>query len=409
MTELFKNLLSFKKAKGIMLKSIKKNKTEIICIENSEDRILAENIYSKIDIPEFDNSAVDGFGFINSEKTEKELKLVGESKPGKPFKKEIKSDEAIRVYTGAYLLKNLNKVDTVCMEEDSILYKNTVKIKGKMKKGTNIRVKGEDIKKNRKIFSKGRKLRSVDLAQLSSVGVKKIKVFKKIKVGIFSSGDELCNLKERKPKYKIFDANKLALISLFKKIGCEVVDFGIIEDDYNQAKKKIFSKLSLIDVLITSGGVSKSNTDQIGKVFEENGIIDFWRLSIKPGRPFAFGKIRNTPFIGLPGNPVAAVITFFMLVVDYIKLLSGLKENDIIERVLPCDFELKKKKGRTEWLRGKIIKKNNSFYLSKFSTTGSGIISSLSQSQGVIELDEKIDYIKKGTLLKFFRYEDMLN
>ena len=409
MVDLHKNLLSFKQAKKIMLNSIKKNNVETINFEASEGRVLAEDIYSKTNIPEFDNSAVDGFGFINSNKMKRKLKIIGESKPGQPFLGKLKENQAIKVFTGAYLLNEITNVDTVCMEEDTITSGDNLKLERRFKTGSNIRLKGEDVKKNRKVFNAGRKIRSLDLAQLSSIGVKKLKVYKKLRVGIFSSGDELCEIGSKKSKYQIYDANKLALISLFKKIGCEVHDFGIVKDNYLQTKQKIFSKLNLIDILVTSGGVSKSKTDMIGKFFKENGKIKFWRLAIKPGRPFVFGKIKNTPFIGLPGNPVAAVITFFMLTIDYVKVSSGAKERDIIERILPCDFSLKKKKGRTEWLRGKIIKKKNSLYLTKFSSTGSGIISSISQSQGIIELDEKKDFIKKGTLLKFIRYEDMLN
>ena len=178
-------------------------------------------------------------------------------------------------------------------------------------------------------------------------------------------------------------------------------DLGIIKDNYSETKKLILNKIKSLDVIITSGGISKSKTDKIGKFFENNAQIKFWRLSIKPGRPFAFGKIKNTPFIGLPGNPVAAIITFFMLVIDYIKVLSGLKEKQTIERILPCDFEMKKRKGRTEWLRGMIIKKKNLYFLTKFVSTGSGIISSISQSHGIIELDEKKNILKKAHYLNF--------
>ena len=405
-----KNLISFKSAKKAMLCSLNHiNKTEIKNLKDCEDRILAKDIFSEIHVPEFDNSAVDGYGFINSNEIERELEIIGESRPGKPFLKKIKKNQAIKIYTGAYILRDITRVNTVCMEEDCYSDGKIVRITRKFKTGNNIRIKGEDVKKKQRIFLSGRKVRSMDLAQLSSIGVKKIKVFKKIRVGIFSSGDELCEFPKKKSKYKIYDANKLVLVSLFKKIGCEVVDLGIIKDNYSETKKLILNKIKSLDVLITSGGISKSKTDKIGKFFESNAQIKFWRLSIKPGRPFAFGKIKNTPFIGLPGNPVAAIITFFMLVIDYIKMLSGLREKQTIERILPCDFEMKKRKGRTEWLRGMIIKKKKLYFLTKFVSTGSGIISSISQSHGIIELDEKKEYIKKGTLLKFYRYEDMLN
>ena len=167
--------------------------------------------------------------------------------------------------------------------------------------------------------------------------------------------------------------------------------------------------LSSFDVIITSGGVSKSKIDHIGNFFSISGKVNFWQLALKPGRPFAFGKFNNTPFIGLPGNPVAAVVTFLMLVVNYLQKLSGIKKNEIIERLIPSNFEMVKKTGRTEWLRGTIKKINNNYFLEKFHTSGSGIISSISQTDGIIEINENIKYIKKGTLLKFYRYEDILS
>ena len=409
MNELNENLLSFEKAKEIMFNSISKNKVEIIDIEMCVDRILAENIFSKINIPEFSNSAVDGFGFISSKKKIRKLKIVGESKPGKPFLGKINKEQAIKVFTGAYVIKRITNVDTVCMEENVEEKENEIMIRNNFKKGSNIRIIGEDVKKNKKIFDVGRRIRSVDLSQLSSLGLKKIKVYKKLKVGIFSSGDELCEITHKKKRYQIFDSNKFSLLSLFKKIGCEVIDLGIIRDNFIETERKISKKIDFLDLIVTSGGVSKSKTDMIGKFLKKKGKILFWRLSIKPGRPFAFGKLKNVPFIGLPGNPVAAVITFFMLVINYVNRLSGLTDIPIVERLLPCDFDLKKKKGRTEWLRGKITKKNQSYFITRFPSTGSGIISSLSQSQGIIELEKNSSFIKKGTLLKFYRYEDMLN
>ena len=230
-------------------------------------------------------------------------------------------------------------------------------------KGSNIRIKGEDVKKNKLVFKSGKKIRSVDLSQLCSIGTTKIKVYKKLKIGLFSTGDELCSDFEKRNKYQIYDSNKLALASLFKKIGCEVIDLGIIKDCLTETKKRIQKNLNKIDILVTTGGVSNSSTDNVGKFLKEYGKIYFWRLSIKPGRPFVFGKVGKVPFIGLPGNPVAAIITFFMLVIFYVKKLSGIKDYEIICRYLPCDFDVKKKKGRTEWVRGSIINKKRKIVL----------------------------------------------
>ncbi len=409
MNSSYSKLTSFKDAKKIMLNSIKLNKTEFINLEKAENRILAQDIFSNSDIPEYDNSAVDGFGFINSKLIKKNLEVIGESKPGKPFLKKIKKNQAIKVYTGAYIIGEITNIDTISMEEDVVFDGKFVTINNICKTGTNIRVRGEDVKKNKKIFNKGTKIRIVDLAQLSSIGLTKIKVFKKVKVGIFSTGNELCELNKKKSKYQIYDSNKLVLSSLFSKIGCDVIDLGIIKDDSQDTNKKILKSLKLIDVLVTSGGISKSNTDKISEFLKDNCKVSFWQLSIKPGRPFAFGHINKTPLICLPGNPVAAVVTFFVLVVDYINNLSGYAGKSKKAIFLPCDFDLKKKKGRTEWLRGKIIKKKQKLLLSKFNSTGSGIISSISQSEGIIELEEQKHYIVKGTLLKFLKFEDLLN
>jgi len=406
-----KRLISVHAAKKKMINSLKgfKNSLEVIDFRSSENRVLANNIFSTNNIPEFDNSAVDGFGinYNSIKKGKKTLKIVGESRPGKPFKNKIKIGEAIVIFTGAFILKN-NNIDTVCFEENCLIIDNILKIEKFPKKGDNIRKKGEDIRKNQVAFKKGRKIRTVDLAQLSSLGLKKIKVFKKIKVGVFSSGDEITSSSVKK-KYSIFDANKTVLISLLKRLGCEISDLGVIKDNFEHTKKKLNHNLSYFDLIITSGGVSKSRIDHIGNFFSISGQINFWQLALKPGRPFAFGKLNNTPFIGLPGNPVAAVITFLMLVVNYIKKLSGIKKTEIIERFIPASFEMKKKTGRTEWLRGSIKVINNNYFLEKFHTSGSGIISSISNTDGIIEINEDVKYIKKGTLLKFYRYEDILN
>ena len=199
------------------------------------------------------------------------------------------------------------------------------------------------------------------------------------------------------------------MISLVKRLGCEISDLGLIKDNFEHTKKKLNENLSSFDLIITSGGVSKSRIDHIGSFFSISGKVNFWQLALKPGRPFAFGKLNDTPFIGLPGNPVAAVITFLMLAVNFLKKLSGIKKTEIIERLIPANFEIKKKTGRTEWLRGSIKVINNNFFLEKFHTSGSGIISSISNTDGIIEINEDVKYIKKGTLLKFYRYEDILN
>ncbi|MBD22251.1 MAG: hypothetical protein CL572_01120 [Alphaproteobacteria bacterium] len=401
-----KNRLTLvKDAKKKMKDSIRLlNKSETINVEKSEDRVLSKNIISNFNIPEENNSAVDGYA-LNFKKNN-QFSVIGESKPGSPFTKSLKTGEAIKIFTGSNILKE-NKINTVVMLEDCKILKNSIEIRSKFKIGQNIRKKGEDVRKNKIVFMKGRKIRSVDLAQLLSLGIEKVNVYKKLKVGIFSTGSEINQSLKRKKNY-IFDANKLTLISMFKKIGCEALDLGLIKDDFNETKNKITKNSSKCDLLVSTGGISSSETDMIGKILLRFGKINFWKLAIKPGRPFAFGEIKRTPFIGLPGNPVAAIVTFLMLVVDYVKILSGDKNYKVKKSLIPASFSMKKKLGRREWVRGWVTEKNNKQFLKKFSTTGSGIISSISQSDGIIDIDENVDYIKKGEKLNFIRYEDIL-
>ena len=384
------------------------NKSEKISIEHCQNRIIAENIYSKYNIPFQDNSAVDGYAINFCQKKKiKTFILVGESKPGKPYNKKLKENEAISIYTGSYIIDK-NKINTVLMLEDCKISKNKITIKKKFRVGQNIRKKGEDLKENQIVFRKGRQIRTVDIAQLLSIGQKKIKVYKQVTVGVLSTGSEI-NQTKKKQNHLIFDANKLTLISMLKKIGCNTVDLGIIKDDFQDTKKKILNNIPNCDLLISSGGVSDSDTDMIGKVLISHGKINFWKLAIKPGRPFAFGEIKKTPFIGLPGNPVATIVTFLMLVVDYIKVLSGNREFPDRSRYISSGFSMKKKLNRREWIRGSIINKGKKQLLEKYKTTGSGIISSISQSEGIIEVEENVDYIRKGMKLKFLTFEDILS
>ena len=399
-------LTSAKSAKKKMRDSICfSNKSELISVEQSENRILSESIISKFNIPEEDNSAVDGYA-LNLKNNKFFFSVVGESKPGYPYQKALKTNESIKIFTGSNILKK-NKINSVVMLEDCEIKEDSIKIKTKFKIGQNIRKKGEDVKKDKIVFLKGRKIRTVDLAQLLSLGIKKIKVYKKIKVGVFSTGSEINQ--GHKKKNHIFDANKITLVSMLNKIGCEAIDLGLIKDDLEETKIKILKNSAKCDLLVSTGGISSSETDMVGKVLSSFGKINFWKLAIKPGRPFAFGEINKTPFIGLPGNPVAAIVTFLMLVVDYIKILSGNTYYKMKKNLITSNFSMTKKLGRREWIRGWIIEKNNKLFLEKFKTTGSGIISSISKSEGIIDIDENVEYIKKGEKLVFVPSETNLS
>ena len=410
-------LISVENAKKKLARAIKnftkKKEVEEVGIEKSENRILAEDLLSNFNIPPFDNSAVDGFGINFKDFLKKKIKvfkIVGSAKPGQPFKEKISSGEAIQIYTGAMVPSSKSLIiDTVLMNEDCNYKNGFVEIPKSIIKGSNIRSFGEDIKKKSIILKKGRKIRSVDLGLIASVGKIKVKVFKKVKVGIFSTGDELSRNKTKKNSIQIFDSNKITLLALFKRIGCEVFDLGIVKDHYNESKKRLLNATPKYDLIVTTGGISSGKTDKIIEVVSEIGSLKFWRIAVKPGRPIAFGNINNVPFFGLPGNPVAVIVTFFMFVLDFTYRLNGRNKFPVSYNKIPSGFNFKKKKGRTEWIRGSIKKTKDTLELIKFNKQGSGILSSISNSEGIIELDDKFQLIKKGDILKFYRYEDLLN
>lgn len=408
----FNKLTDIEKALKIVEKNlIKTTGYEEVSLELSEGRILAENLISRFDVPSYDNAAVDGFAFNfkHFKKNKNELIIANSSKAGKPFSGKIKEGQAIEIFTGSFIFKEKSNIDTVVMHEDCIVKKKKVKILNLPPKGSNIRPKGEDIKKGTVLFEKGTKIRSVDLGAMASIGLSKIKVYKKIKVGIFSTGNELSKNKSTKEKFKIFDSNKVTLISLFKKLNCITFDLGTLRDNYEISKKKLLGSASKVDIIITTGGVADSQSDFVVKVLNDIGELKLWRISVKPGRPFAFGKINKKPIFGLPGNPVAVVVIFFMIILKFLNKMNGRDSYFLKYRLIPSGFSFKKKLGRTEWLRGSIILQNNQLVLKKFASEGSGILSSIIKSEGIIEIEKDKHYIEKGEKLKFYNFEELLN
>lgn len=405
-------MINVDKAKKLLMNSAPRAKDhEYINLDRAADRVLAQTIRSQIDLPTHDNSAVDGYAFnFENFLKYKKFKIVGESLPGKPFLKNLKSGQAIKIYTGALILNKRSykhPINTVVMKEEISEKENTIKIKSKVEIGQNIRRKGEDIIKKQIIFKKGTKLRAVDLGYLSSVGINKIKVFKKLKIGIFSSGNEI-NLSKKKKKYMIFDSNKISLITLFKKIGCEPFDCGVIKDNYKITKVKIEKMSKKFDILVTSGGISSSDTDVIKKVIKEVGKIKFSKISLKPGRPFTFALVNNKPFLGLPGNPVAVIVVFLYFLVDFVNKIYGIKNSQLKYFKVRSNFNFKKKRNRRELLRGYLLKRNDILFVERYHTEGSGILSSIANSDGLVELKDSEQIIKKGSLLNFYSFESLL-
>ena len=402
--------ISLEKAVAILEKRIKCiKKTQKIKLDQALGRILSKDIVSKLNVPPFNNTAVDGYAFKYShlnKKKETALKLAGRITAGQNFNKKIKTGEIARIFTGAKVPEG---ADTVIMQEDCYTTDNQIVLKPGIFKGANIRKKGEDIRYGKKIISKGSKLKAQDIALIASVGIKEIGVFEKLTVGIFTTGNELYEPGTKTSNSGIYDSNRYCLKNLLETINCSVKDYGIKKDNEKLIKNTLKKISKECDLIITTGGMSVGEEDYVRKVLEKNGSLNFWNIAIKPGRPVALGNIFKKPFIGLPGNPVSVMITFLKIALPTINKLSGFLSPKEKNFIVIADFNFKKKSGRKEFLRVKISKNlNGQIKIKNYPNTGSGVFTSMVETDGLKELPDKLTYLKKGTKIKFVPYTEVL-
>lgn len=371
--------------KKIKRLSKKINTYEYVNLIDSHNRVLYENVKSKLKVPNYDNSAMDGYALnINDLNKTKIFSVAGSSLAGSPFKKNIKKNECVKIMTGAVLPKNCNIV--IMKEEITLIKKNLVKINSdKVKKFQNIRFSGEDIKPNKLLLKKFHIINSSSMGLLASQGINKIKVFKKPKVSFFTSGDEVVAIDKKLPYGKVHDSNRFTLTGMLAKNNINVLDLGHAKDSIKDIKKKFSTAIKESDIVISTGGVSVGDADYIKDVVKSLGDINFWKVAVKPGRPLAFGKIKDTIFFGLPGNPVSVMITFLLFVLPSIYELSGKKHELVFEDAV-LKSNLKKRQGRAELQRGYYISKNKKNYVKSVGEQGSGILSSMNNANCLIYL-----------------------
>ena len=309
-------------------------------------------------------------------------------------------------FTGAKVPEG---ADTVIMQEDCYTTDNQIVLKPGIFKEANIRKKGEDIKYGKKILLKGSKLKAQDIALIASIGIKEIDVFEKLTVGIFTTGNELYEPGTKTSNSGIYDSNRYCLKNLLETINCSVKDYGIKKDNEKLIKNTLKKISKECDLIITTGGMSVGEEDYVRKVLEKNGSLNFWNIAIKPGRPVALGNIFKKPFIGLPGNPVSVMITFLKIALPTINKLSGFSSPKEKNFIVITDFNFKKKSGRKEFLRVTISKNlNGQIKIKNYPKSGSGVFTSMVETDGLIELPEKLTYLKKGTKIRFVPYSEML-
>lgn len=297
---------------------------ETLNLQNAANRICAEDVISPINVPSFDNSAMDGYAVRLSDLHQSlTLSVAGKAFAGHPFQGEWPPQSAIRIMTGAMIPEG---TDAVVMQEQVVLNEDgTITLSERPKAQQNIRRIGEDVKKGEIVLPQGAPLNAVSLPLLASLGIAEVKCYPRLKVALLSTGDELIEVGKPLQPGQIYDTNRFTIKLLLEKLHCEVLDFGLLPDNEAEFEKAFMNAQKQADLVITSGGVSVGEADFTKTVLEKVGKINFWKLAIKPGKPFAFGQLEQAWFCGLPGNPVSALVTFYQLVQPVIAKLQGQK------------------------------------------------------------------------------------
>jgi molybdopterin molybdotransferase len=366
------------------------NQHETVSLMQAVNRIAAHDIFAPLPLPSFNNSAVDGFA-INFDHFKETMAISARVTAGDAIKS-YDITTAIRIFTGAELPAGF---DTVYMQEDVSVENDHLHLPLGLKRGANARLIGEDIGKNALAITKGTKLTPRHIALIAALGMAKIYVSKPLTIGIFSTGNEICDAGHPLTSGKIYDANRYLLASLLQDYN--VIDLGILPDNADKIKAALEVASKNCDLLLTSGGVSTGEEDHVKTAI----ALYFWRIGIKPGRPVAMGRVNNTPFIGLPGNPVAVFITFAYVVKPMIAALMGAIYTPPQSFPVTLGFDYKKKKGRREYVR--VTLQNNIAH--KFEQDGAGVITSLTKTDGLIELLEDQTTLAKGESAGFIPYQ----
>ena len=380
--------------------------TETVALTDAAGRITAAPVISPINVPPFDNSAMDGYGLRLADWDGKTaLPVAGRALAGVPFKGELPAGHCIRIMTGAPVPAG---VDTVVMQEEAVVSDAGITFTAAITRGQNIRLTGEDITQGSEVFPAGTKLAAAQLPMIASLGLAEVIVMHKLKVAVFSTGDELQAVGQPLGEGQIYDTNRFAVSLMLEKLGCDVIDLGVIPDDPT-VLRGIFEKAdALADLVISSGGVSVGEADYTKQILDEIGKINFWKLAIKPGKPFAFGKLDNAWFCGLPGNPVSTTVTFYELVQPLIARLSGFSQWQPPMRIKAlAATPLKKSAGRLDFQRG-IAQVNAQGQLEVRTTgdQGSHIFSSFSLANCFIVLERERGAVKAGEIvdIEFFNH-----
>jgi molybdopterin molybdotransferase len=369
--------------------------SERLELDEALGRVLAEDVVSNINVPPNDNSAMDGYAMRCEDLSKSNtLVLVGTALAGVPFKQKVLAGQCIRIMTGAVIPQG---ADSVVMQENTEAEDNAVIFKQIPEFGNSVRIAGEDIQQGQVVVAKGTKITPANLALIASVGMAEISVIRLIKVGIIATGDELTAPGQTLIDGAIYESNRYALTALLNTFPIVLFDFGIVKDDKIDLKAVFEQAGSHCDLVLSCGGVSVGDADYVKEVLDDLGSINFWKVAIKPGKPFAFGRLGHAWFCGLPGNPVSSYVTFQQLVTPVLQKLSGQSYLPAPHFVAKAACHIRKRPGRADYQRGIFYRDEQSeLWVKPNGKQGSGIMSSIANANCYIVLEQEAGDVKMG-------------
>ena len=364
-------------------------------------RVLAEDIMSPVNVPAHVNSAMDGWTFRFEDLAENPSAVfteIGASFAGQPFAGAIGKGQCVRIFTGGVVPEGCN---AVVMQERAQADAKSITFSAGVKLGQNVRYAGEDLKAGAVALAKGRIVRPAELGLLASLGIGEISVYRPLRVVFFSTGDELVSIGSPLDEGQIYDSNRYTLHGMLTRIGCEVIDMGVVRDDPALLERAFVDASEIGDVVITSGGVSVGEADYVKQLLSKLGEVVFWKIAMKPGRPLAYGKIGKAHFFGLPGNPVSVMVTFYQFVRDALLILQGvnpLPAQPLLKAI--CTSAIKKAPGRTEFQRGVLYLEDGVYKVRTTGEQGSGILKSMSDANCFIMLHDHVGNVDAGAMVE---------
>ncbi|MDE5445684.1 molybdopterin molybdenumtransferase MoeA [Bradyrhizobium sp. CSA207] len=383
---------------------------ETVMLVDADGRVLARDIAAPLPLPPFTNSAVDGYAVRDADipqAQERALPLDGRIQAGGPANVAVKPGHTARIFTGAPMPPG---AETVFMQEDvRIDEAGKIVLPPGLKPGANVRPAGEDIPEGHIALRAGQRLRPQHVALAAAFGLTRLDVVRRIRVAVFSTGDELASPGAPRSASQLFDSNRFMLMAMLRRLGCEISDLGILRDNRSLLADGLKRVAGTHDLILTTGGVSTGEEDHVKAAVESVGSLVLWRMAIKPGRPVAMGIIGGTPLIGLPGNPVASFVTFVHVVRPTVLALAGSLPEPLTPMPLRAAFTYKKKAGRREYVRATLRRGDDgALEAVKFPREGAGLLSSLVETDGLVELGEDITGVEPGQSVGFLPYAGLI-